>query len=120
MSLNKPKYNFFKNTKYAIDGLIEITKNEVSFKLQLLFFISLSIVSFLIPFKLHFKLILFFSLFLPIVAEIINSAIERIVDLITLEHNELAKKAKDIGAALVFISLLFTVLIWLSVFYIAI
>jgi diacylglycerol kinase (ATP) len=32
---NKPKYNFFKNTKYALDGLITAIKTESSFKLEL-------------------------------------------------------------------------------------
>ena len=43
---NKPKYNFFKNWKYALDGLITAIKTESSFKLELIFavFIILGIV----------------------------------------------------------------------------
>ena len=32
---NKPKYNLFKNTQYALDGLIHILKTESSFKVEL-------------------------------------------------------------------------------------
>ena len=32
---NKPKYNLFKNTKYALDGLITAVKTESSFRLEL-------------------------------------------------------------------------------------
>jgi len=43
---NKPKYNFFKNTKYAIDGFFCAVKNENFFKIELFFaiFIVLGIV----------------------------------------------------------------------------
>jgi len=50
-----------------------------------------------------------------IIAEITNSAIERAVDLVTLEYNERAKKAKDAGAAIVLVSVIFTFLVWVAV-----
>lgn len=52
---------------------------------------------------------------LPIYAEIINSAIERCVDLVTKEYNEIAKQAKDIGAFLVFISFLIATILWIII-----
>jgi diacylglycerol kinase (ATP) len=52
------------------------------------------------------------SLFVPLIAEVINSSIERTVDLVTYEHHELAKRAKDAGAALVFLSLAMLAFIW--------
>ncbi len=55
--------------------------------------------------------ILFFSLFIPISAEFINSAIERVVDLVTNGYHLLAKQAKDTGATLVLVSLILTSLI---------
>ena len=48
---------------------------------------------------------------LPLV-EILNSAIEAVVDRGGSEHNELAGRAKDMGSAAVFISLLVVVLVW--------
>jgi len=65
-----------------------------------------------------YKLILFISLFLPIGAELINSSIERTVDLVTQYHHKLAKRAKDAGSAVVLVSIWITGLIWLSVLYI--
>lgn len=119
MELNKPKYTLFKNTQYALAGLKDIILNESSFKLQILGFVFFNIVVFFLPIQLTFKMILSLSLFIPILAEIVNSAIERAVDLVTLEYNELAKRAKDAGSALVFVSIVFTVLIWLCVLYLA-
>lgn len=112
MALNKPEFTLFKNTRYALNGLIEVTRNEKSFRLQLLVFGVASIIAWSLPIPFAHQSILFVSLFIPILSEIINSAIERSVDLVTFEHHELAKRAKDAGAALVFVSFVATSLIW--------
>jgi len=117
MALNKPKYTLFKNTRYALNGLIEITKHEKSFKLQLLLFVAAGIVSWILPIPFTHHAILFISLFVPLLAEIANSAVERSVDLVTLEHHELAKRAKDAGAALVFVSFITLAAIWALTLY---
>ena len=116
MSLNKPKYTLFKNTKYALSGLKDILSTESSFKIQVIVFIMLSIFLVFSSLLLKYKMILFLSLFIPIIAETINSAIERVVDLVTLEHHDMAKRAKDVGATIVFLSILVTILIWISIF----
>ena len=113
MALNKPKYTLFKNTRYALEGLVEVTRNEPSFRLQILLFTCGMIVAYFLPIQFHYKAILVTSLFIPVIAEITNSAIERTVDLVTMDHHELAKRAKDAGAALVFISLVMLAFIWI-------
>lgn len=112
MPHNKPKYTLFKNAQYAFNGLIEVTKNERSFKLQLLGFFTLQLLLFLIPIDLMYKVVMGISLFVPIMAELTNSAIERVVDLVTTEYDILAKYAKDAGSALVLISLIFVGSVW--------
>lgn len=113
--LNKPKYNLFKNTNYATDGLKDIFQNEKSFKMQLLALIILSAIIIFLNLPYIKTSIMIISLFLPLLGEIANSAIERTVDLVTLEHHHLAKKAKDAGAALVFMSYFVVFLIWVCV-----
>jgi len=119
MKLNKPKYSLFKNGRYAIEGFIDITKNESSFKLQLLAFFVMSIVAWMLPVSFGYASILFISLFIPIMAEVVNSSIERVVDLVTSDYHILAKQAKDAGATFVLLSLIFTGLIWLAVLAVA-
>jgi len=118
MSLNKPKYTLFKNTMYAMEGLVDVIKHESSFRLQVLLFVVMNVVAWLLPLEFHLQAMLSLSLFIPIMAETANSAIERTVDLVTLEYHELAKRAKDVGATLVFFALLLTGLIWLTILYI--
>lgn len=113
--LNKPKHSLFKNGVYALEGFIDITKNETSFKWQLLMLFVLGTIAWLLPISFAHSSILFFSLFIPVLAEIANSALERVVDLVTTEYHILAKQAKDAGATLVLLSLLVMAMIWMSV-----
>ena len=90
-------------------------KFETSFKFQLLFLIILCIIILFLNINYEDKIKLVLSSMLPIYAEIINSAIERCVDLVTKEYNEIAKQAKDIGAFLVFISFLIATILWIII-----
>jgi diacylglycerol kinase (ATP) len=118
MALNKPKYTLFKNTTYALAGLVDISKTESSFKLQIVLFVVMNIVAWFLPLPFHLQAILSLALFIPLMAEVTNSAIERVVDLVTMDYHELAKRAKDAGAALVFLSLVLSGSIWAAVLYI--
>ena len=112
---NQPKYDLFKNTGYALSGLKDIMKNETSFKLEIIIFFFLIIILYIINISLLCKIIMFTSLSIILIAEVINSAIERVVDLVTLEHNEMAGRAKDIGSTAVFLSIVVAIVVWLSI-----
>jgi diacylglycerol kinase (ATP) len=117
--LNKPKHSLWKNGIYALEGFIDITKNETSFKWQLLMLTVMGTVAWILPISFAYSSILFFSLFIPVLAEVANSALERVVDLVTKEYHILAKQAKDAGATLVLLSLIVMGLIWLCVLALA-
>jgi len=119
MKLNKPKHNLFRNGGYAVEGFIDIVKNETSFKWQLLMLFVMGITAWVLPISFSHSSILFLSLFIPILAEVANSAIERVVDLVTQDYHILAKQAKDVGATMVLLSLIVTTLIWLAVLAVA-
>ena len=109
---NQPKYHFFKNTTYALNGLVDIIKNETSFKIELVLALFLLPVIIFIDLILVYKLIMFMTLMGVLLAETINSAIERVVDLVTLEHHPMAGRAKDVGSTMVFLSLGLFVITW--------
>jgi diacylglycerol kinase (ATP) len=110
--LNKPKYSLFSNTKYALNGLLDLVKNETSFKLEIfVLFISIPVIIFIDKSMIE-KLFLFSSIIFILVTEAINGAIERVVDLVSPEYNTLAGKAKDAGSAAVFIAVSLAVVVW--------
>lgn len=119
MKLNKPKHNLLRNGGYAVEGFIDIVKNETSFKWQLLMLLVLGVTAWILPIDFSYSALLFISLFIPVLAEVANSAVERVVDLVTNEYHLLAKQAKDAGAALVLLSLIVTMLIWVFTLIIA-
>jgi diacylglycerol kinase (ATP) len=119
MKLNKPKHNLFRNGMYAVEGFVDIVKNETSFKWQLLMLFGFGIVAWVLPIGFAYSAILFSILFLPILAEVANSALERVVDLVTQDYHILAKQAKDAGATLVLLSLIVTAMVWVFVLLLA-
>lgn len=109
---NQPKYNFFKNTSYALKGLKDLIQNETSFKIELVITIILFPLIAVIDTTLTYKALMFISLMGMLIAEAINSAIERVVDLVTLEHHHMAGRAKDVGSTVVFLSIFVFVTTW--------
>jgi len=110
--LNKPKYSIFANSSYAIKGLMDLIKTESSFKLEIIvLFISIFIIIFIDKSMIE-KLFLFSSIMLILIVEALNGAIERVVDLVSPEYNELAGRAKDAGSSAVFISVMLAIIVW--------
>lgn len=100
------------NSMRALSWLI---KNEAAFKQEvLLLTVSLPVV-FLFNIDLGGKLTLIAAVMLVILIEIINTAIETVVDRIGLENNQLSGLAKDLGSAAVFVSLVIAFLIWIAI-----
>jgi len=112
---NKPKYTIFKNASYAIDGLIHAVKTETSFKIELAIAIVFLPTLYFLPFELIYKLVLLVTYFIIMIAELLNSAVENVVDLVTTDIHPLAKSAKDIGATAVLFSVILHLLSWLVI-----
>ncbi len=112
---NKPKYTLFKNASYALDGLVHAIKNETSFKLELLIALIVFPAIYLLPFELIYKLVLVITYFMIMIAELLNSAIENVVDLVTTDIHPLAKAAKDIGATAVLFTVILHILCWVVI-----
>ena len=112
---NKPKYNFFKNTKYALNGLITAIKTESSFKLELFCAIFIIVGIVFVDTSLTNKLILLVTGILVLIVELLNSSIENIVDLCTKEIHPLAKNAKDIGSTAVMFTIGLHLVCWVLI-----
>ena len=114
---NQPKYNFFKNTVYALKGFKDLITTETSFKIESLLAIVLIPMIIYVDIEIIKKILMFMSLMGVLIAEAVNSAIERVVDLVTTEYHHMAERAKDVGSAVVFLSILLFVIVWSSVLF---
>ncbi len=63
------------------------------------------------------KLLLVGSIVLVLLVELLNSAVEAVVDRVGLEHHELSGRAKDIGSAAVNLSLIWAAITWISILF---
>lgn len=109
----KPKYKFFNNCSYAIDGLRDIWANESSFRIECIIFVALALSLFAWNFGTIVSLFLVFCMVFVLVCECFNSAIERVVDLASPEIHPLAKAAKDAGSAAVMLANCFCGTAWM-------
>lgn len=110
---NKPKYHIFKNTKYAIGGLLYAFKTESSFKLELLAGVFIIPLIFILNFEAYQQVALLITAILVLIVELVNSAVENVVDLVTKEIHPLAKSAKDIGSTAVMFSIVLHLICWI-------
>ena len=101
-----------KATGYSWAGLRAAFKHEAAFRQEL----ALCLV--LIPLAIWLgqtgveRALLIGSLLLVLIVELLNSALEAVVDRFGGEQHELSGRAKDIGSAAVFIALLAVIVVW--------
>lgn len=117
MSLkSKDKRTFKGSVKNCLDGISYVTKNEKNFKREIVLGIIALILSYILKIdKIEFIIILT-MICLVLTAEIINTAIERAVDLVTKEYHELARIAKDVSAGSVLVTSIFSLIIGIIIF----
>ena len=102
-------------TGYSMKGLKAAWINEAAFRQEVSLTIFLTFVAFLMPVDHIERVLLISSLLLVIIVELMNSAVEATVDRISDEYHELSGRAKDIGSAAVFVSLVLMMLVWVSI-----
>ena len=100
---------------YSLSGLRAAYTCEDAFRQEVLLAALLSPLALWLPASGVGKALMIFSVLLVILVELINSAVEAAVDRISLEQHHLAKRAKDIGSAAVFVALVNAVVVWLLV-----
>ena len=94
MADKKQHPSFAKSVGFAMRGLLAAAKGERNFRIQLCAFVAVVVLG----------------------AELFNTAIETVVDLVSPDFNELAGKAKDISAAAVWVIALFSAVVGIVVF----
>jgi diacylglycerol kinase (ATP) len=104
--------HIFSAMSYSIDGFKWAWKSEHAFRQELMVAVPGCIVALILPVAVLEKLLLIGVLMFVLLIELINSAIEAVVDRVSLEPHPLSKNAKDLGSAAVFIAILFAIVTW--------
>jgi diacylglycerol kinase (ATP) len=97
---------------YSIDGFKAAWRNEHAFRQELMLVVPGVVVALLLPLSPLRKLALIAVLLLILIIELINSAIEAVVDRVSFERHPLSKNAKDFGSAAVFLAIVLACATW--------
>lgn len=99
-------------TGYSKEGLAAAWKHEAAFREEVM------VAAVMVPLGLWLgrngieKALLVGSVLLVLIVELLNSAVEAVVDRVSDEHHELSKRAKDIGSAAVLLALILAAATW--------
>nr|WP_274615334.1 diacylglycerol kinase [Vibrio fluvialis] len=107
-----------KATRYSYQGLCAAFKNEAAFREEVILACVLVPLAVWLDVSQLERMLMIGSVLLVMVVELLNSAVEAVVDRIGPEHHELAGRAKDMGSAAVFIAMVISGYIWLEALFI--
>jgi len=117
--INKPNGTgigrILKAGQCSVQGLSAVYKHESAFRQELLLCLILLPLAFILGNTPLGIALMIFGLILVLLVEVINSAIEAIVDRVGLEHHELSGRAKDMGSLAVSLALILCGVLWIGV-----
>ena len=98
--------------RYTYAGFRDAIRYEDAFRQELIVGVISTPIAILLGDTGIERALMLASLMLVLIVELLNSAIEAVVDRIGTEHHELSGRAKDLASAAVFISLINVPLVW--------
>lgn len=106
------KRRLLQTTLNSFRGLSAVWRTEEAFRIELISLVLLTPVAVFVAADYLQLILLIGSILLVLIVELLNTCIEIVVDRISLDSHELSGRAKDVGSAAVFISLLLAGAIW--------
>lgn len=102
-------------TGYSLAGFKAAFQNEAAFRQIILINLLLIPLSFFMPVSRVEQVLMIVVCLLAIIVELINSAIEAVVDRVSMEQHPLSKNAKDMGSAAQFVALSMMAITWAGI-----
>lgn len=103
--------------RYSLAGLRQALATESAFRQEAAAVVVLLPVALLLPVGIVERILLVATLLLVLIVELLNSAVEAVVDRISPDHHVLSGRAKDFGSAAVLLSILLAILTWGAVLH---
>ena len=99
--IGKGFLHILRAARYSWQGFCAALRHETAFRQELLLGLVLTAISWLLPLSLAVRMILIFNWLLILAVEMLNSALEAVVDMVMPQPHELAGRAKDLGSGAV-------------------
>lgn len=109
--------HFIKAFGWSLSGFASALKHETAFRQELFLFLFFTPLGLWLGDNGFERALLLGSLMLVLIVELLNTAVESVVDRISQEMHPLSGRAKDVGSAAVFISLLNVGIIWILILF---
>ncbi|MFA5386098.1 MAG: diacylglycerol kinase family protein [Candidatus Paceibacterota bacterium] len=115
--MNNKNKKIIRGFKKAFDGFRETIIKETSFKIMLVIAVLVVWAAFYLNTGREEKALLFFVIFIVLILELINSAVERIMDYLDTNHDERIRVIKDLMAAIVLLASIGAIIVGLLIFW---
>ena len=98
--------------RYSLDGLRSAFVSEEAFRLEVLVFVIFTPIALWLGETAIEKVLLIVSLLLLMIVELLNTAVEAVVNRVGSDYHDLSRKAKDIGSAAVLLAMILVAFVW--------
>lgn len=102
---------------YSMDGFKAAYQHEDAFRQEVWLALVLIPLAFYLELETLHRLFMVGSVILVMIVELLNSAVEAVVDRVSIERHALAKRAKDIGSAAVLLALVNLSVVWALILF---
>lgn len=117
MEKNTGLKRIFYASQYSWQGLKAALANEAAFQQECAAFILLTVTTFFLDISGIEQVAMIISLILVLIVEILNSAIECVVDRVSTEQHILSGRAKDYGSLAVLMAIIIVILTWSAILF---
>lgn len=100
---------------YAFNGIMAAWRHEAAFRQEVLLAVLFVPLTFILTLSSLERVVLIAVTVLVVICELVNSAIEAVVDRVGTEHHELSKRAKDMGSGAVLLCLILWIYVWFEI-----
>lgn len=100
---------------YSMQGIRATYQHEAAFRQEVMLLLFAFPLAFLLGDTLTESLLMIAAVLFVMIVELLNSAVESVVDRMGLEHHELAGRAKDQGSAAVLMAILVAIISWIAI-----
>ncbi len=106
-----------KTSKYSINGLKAAWRSEEAFRIEVILILVLLPVAFFVGGSAVEICLLIMSLLIVLIVELLNTGLEKAIDRISMDFNDVSGLVKDVGSAAVYISIIQAVIVWAVIYF---
>jgi diacylglycerol kinase (ATP) len=117
MMKNLINRRILKTSKYSLQGLLYAWKSEEAFRIEVILLSVLLPAAFFVGESAVEICLLIMSLFIVLIVELLNTGLEKAIDRISMDVNDISGFVKDVGSAAVAISLIQALVVWTIIYF---